>query len=272
MLTVIEKTNAKSTLKISGDVRVVLEGCVTKKNIKGVESDAFRFALGSGTFNTPESLGEALILGGASYVSWVEEGGVRTEMHHHVTSPFILGLDKQQVAAALLYHAPEDEPITLKMLYEELAQQHVQGFAIVGQANIIELYSTYMHKPPIFGVNINQHAAEYWHQIPKETDKQICFFGVVIPNKAKKHYSPQLINRAFYQNPHESKVISMASHTHGAVLTSEQLKQPANTQAFFGQLQDFMPKASVSIRHLLMQSLIHEGIFAIFPLDNMVDG
>ncbi len=267
MFEIIQKSSTKAILKLSGNVQAVLEGCVTNKTLVPLESSDFSFALGSGTFSISDNLGEALIVDSAPYISWVDGASVRTERHHSLKSPFMLGLDKHQVAAELLYQKPGSTPITLKDLYQELTTQHPQGFAIVGQANFTELDSVYLQKPPIFGANIIQHSADYWKKIPKEANKQACFFGIAIPNQAKKYYSGDLLMSAFYQNPNESNVISMLSHTHAAVLKHEPIKKTTNTQELYQQIQDRMPMAS--IRRLQMPSVLHEGVFAIFSLSGL---
>lgn len=270
MLKIIEMQGQGSTLKLVGNVLLVLEGCVNPKVIQPIEPAQFNFALGSGTFSSEQQVGEALVINGKPYISWQENNKLVTQTQAEMQSPFLMGLDKEQKPSELLYYKPtatSTAPISLATLYEELAKQHHTGFAIVGHAKFEEFDTTYIKKPPIFGEVLIEHPADYWGQSESEKQKSVCFFGVVITNKEKKNYPNELLRKAFYQNPHESQVSSCFGHTHGSVVQGG-LREPGNSQVFFSNLQNL---SLTSVRHVLGHSLIQEGAFAIFPFDKILE-
>ena len=115
---------------------------------------------------------------------------------------------------ALLFHYNPSSPLSLQQLYEGFAKQHPKGYGILGKALFSELHSSQI-----------------------ETQKVVCFFGMVSPPKD--------------------------SHTQGALLHTESLNIPKSFSEFFQTLQD-LPIAST--HHLLTQSTIQEGTFALFPI------
>jgi hypothetical protein len=124
-----------------------------------------------------------------------------------------IDLDPSHFRFTMLFHYKPSAPLSLQLLYEGFAKQHPKGYGILGKALFSELHSSHV-----------------------ETQKVVCFFGVVTPPK---------------------------SHTHGALLHAESLDVPKGFSEFFQTLQD-LPIAST--RHLLTPSTIQEGTFALFPI------
>lgn len=261
MLQVQVMSEKSAELKIVGDVTTVLEGHVSPNTMQTLDRDKFRFALGSGSFTNETHLGETIFIENSPYVSWAE-GEVKTESHDKIETPFLMGLDNNQEAGALINFHPHT-PDTLQHFYEQLAKYYPHGFAIVGQSLFAELHTTYLKKPPIYSENINQSSSAYWAKVKPEEHVSVCFFGVVIPDKASQKFPKALLKKAFYHNPSEEKASTLLNHTHGALLKSRWLHLPENLKDFFHPLHNLRV---VSIRHVLTQSLILKGSFAIFPI------
>jgi hypothetical protein len=259
MKKIIEKNNRRSVLQITGNVRDVLEGRVTEKLLKPIEAGQFQFALGAGTFSNEMCAGETIVIEGQPHVSWAAHDKVLTQTGAHFKTPFLMGLDPHQKPAELFSYRPA-APISLQNFYEELALQNPSGFAMAGLAEASELHSTYLKKPPVYGENINEHQSAYWAEIPAETEKNLCFFCVVIPPEGKEKFPSKILQKGFYQNPRESKAAALLSHSHGAVLESN-IPTPQNFS---------LKNLSVAaVRHILTSTLLKAGVFALFPLNDI---
>lgn len=263
MFQTIMKAPNTTTLKIVGDVLCVLEGHVNPEVMH--PRSQFRFALGSGSFSDVSRLGETIVLESKAYVSWTEANKQYTQGQKPIATPFLMGIERDEKAGALLHYKPST-PNSLLNCYEELANQYPEGFTVLGRALFSELHSTYIKKPPIYGENINENTSAYWAQIPMEKESLACLFGVVIPSTQNK-FPQETLNRAFYKNPHETHGSSLMNHTHAAVLKSGSLHKPKDLDDFYSMFKD---QPVDSVRHFLTQSLIREGVLAIFPLEQII--
>lgn len=227
-------------LTVVGDVRTVLEGRVTEKELLSVAPNQFRFALGAGTFSGLEAVGEAIIIESKPFVSWVEKEELKTSFGSTLRTPFLVGIteetkgERQERGFFTL--------TSLNHLYEELSLEFPSGFALAGRALLSELHGTYLKKPPIYQENINEEQEAYWSKCSVDKNRQVFLFGIVVPKEEESPIPSNLLNRIFYQNPQE-KASAFRSHTHTAIV------QPPG------------------VRHLLTTSLMDEGVFSIFPFN-----
>lgn len=252
----VQTSNLEATLKITGNVKSVLNGTATK--LQEVDQKQYRFALGSGSFTSPEKMGETLILENRIHVSWVENSTVKTGSNAKVFTPFLVGVDDQQKEKGIYTYSPQtSRPI--QKLYQELLLQFTHGFAIVGQFLFSELQTTYLKTSPIYGEDINQNADKYWHPVIKDKDRTVCLFGVVFPDASKDKSLEANLSKALYQSPKETKSFPFMSHTHGALQESGF----GEGKDLFSHLKTMKPQA---IRHLLTQSSIKKALFAIYPI------
>ncbi len=263
MKQILKKQNSSSILQIAGDVQDVLKGQANL--LQPIEPMRFRFALGSGSFFDKTAIGETIVIEKVPHISWISKSQPRIQSGRDAKTPFLMGLDEHQTGTELFYYKPA-EPISLELFYEQTSRQYPEGFAVVGEAQMAALHSTYLKKPPIYGENINEHQADYWMKIPMESHRHLCFFAVVIPSEGKKRFPSEVLNKAFYQNPHETNQVPFLSHTHGALLTSSMDQKPESFDDFFQNLKNLPITA---VRHVLNPSLIQEGVFAIFSVEQI---
>lgn len=241
-------------LKIKGDIHLVLEGKVRPNVLHEISQDEFQLALGSGTFSHIEHVGEAIMIDGFAYVSWVEEGHVHTKKDKCLKTCFLMGIKEK---ASHPSYREFSTAITLQNFYEEEAKQYPEGFVVTGEVYCKELHSTYLQKPPIYGENINQNSEKYWAHIPFEKDKVVKIIGVVIPDKGRQKFSQEILNRAFYHNPQEKQKTTLMSHTHCAILEKK-------------DIGDVKENKVSSVRHLITSTLMQKGFFSFFPLESII--
>lgn len=265
MFQAISKSEKKSILKISGSMKIVEEGQVISTSLHPVHRSQFRFALGEGSFTDEHALGEALILDSKQYVSCLKDGKVHTESKEHFTSPFLVGIDsKQQVGALIRYKS--SSPISLHALYDKLSKQYSNGFAIVGYALAQDVKCTYLQKPPIFRENITAQHTEYVSQVSTFTNQGISFFGVVIPVGARDSLSKTMVERMFPHRFQKGEEGAFSSRTSVAILGTGSIVLPKEMHQFL----EFVKNGSVtSVAHMLPQSILQEGSFAIFPIEDI---
>lgn len=261
----LDKKEGSTILYLHGSVQTVLEGTVSAFHLKKIDLNQFHFALGAGTFSDKEKIGETAVLHMQPYVSWVEKKKVHAETQKILKSPFLMGIN-ERMAQGYLIHEKDTSKLTLQQLYEQLAEQHEKGFAIVGHMRFSSLHSTYVQLPPIFKENINEKSKKYWAEPLKEKNMSCCFFGVVIPQTAQEVFSLDLLKKAFYENPKESKKSPLSSHTHGAVLSEYTLPQVQDFASFYPTFDKLEIKG---VRHLLTSSVIEEGYLGIYPIDKI---
>lgn len=236
----------KNTLKILGSVQTILAGRVTDADMKSFNED-FRFALGGGSYAGLHGIGETMVIDGKPYVSWIDGGKLHTESQGDFQCAFLMGIDRQQVAAVSTYFMPA-KPVSMQTMYADLTEKYPEGFAILGSAMMAELHAVYLKKPPIFHENINDLQKEYWGSEGVKKEQSALFFGVVIPEQTKAKFA-SVLSKAFYHNPGDTQNSPFDSHTHVALLQSE--------------------KTIVGVRHMHTQTLIREGIFTLYPIGNI---
>ena len=207
----------KTSILLSGNVLSVLEGEVDAAHLHAIAPSQFTFALGAGTFSDSHCIGETLILDTIPHVSWVEKGELHTKTAPSLKSPFLLGIQVTPSEGITRYQKFLS-PKTLQSLYQDLSRGFPSGFALLSCSSLESAHSTYLKKPPIFHENINENSASYWASSDPEQKKIAHTFGVVIPAAAKERFAPELLQRAFYQNPKESHLAQLQSHTHAAFL------------------------------------------------------
>lgn len=266
MVQTLVKGEHKTVLKISGNVLYVIEGDVDPTTMQPIRLEDFRFALGSGTSQKPESLGETIVIERKPYISWMEKGKLVTREQTSFSSPFLMGIDDKQILGALVHSQPTP-PSSIEYLYQELAHRYPMGFAILGCALLAECHTTYLKKAPIHHENINKNHDAYWAAPKKEKNQNVCIFGVVLPETAKEKFPPDVLKRGFYHNPAEPRHHSFDSHTHAALLDAGPEKWPHNMNEFFKSLKNLPVNG---VRHLLTQSILQEATFAIFPLGSII--
>lgn len=266
MLTTLSQNEKKSLLKISGSACTVSDGYVDEGALHVIRRNQFRFALGVGTFSDIHEMGEAIVLESRPYVTTVQAGVVRTETQEDFSTPFLVGLDAHQSAGAFLQYKASS-PISLHSLYDKILHQHVEGFAIVGYAQASDLQSTYVKKAPIYKENINRKHSEYWARTCFDKNRSICFFGLVLPSEAKKKYPKELLSRLSYENPFQEGSAPFLNHTNVAVLDAGSFVAPKEMHRFLEYVKE---SPVVSVQQMLMQSMMQEGSFAIFPIGDIV--
>ncbi len=265
MISVLHTSKQKATLKIFGDLDTIAEGKLNAERMTLIDSKQFRFALGGGSFSNEKRYGEAIVLSGKPCVSWFEAGKLHTTAKGHFYSPFLMGVEESQQFGALL-HCKPPAPLPLEGIYEELAKQYPQGFALVGYAMAAEFQGRYIKKPPIYQENMGQHLSSYLTDPCLEKQKAFCFFGVVIPPQST--FADHLLRKAFYRDPQQPRSSILQSHTHAALLEPAPAKNfPNNEKAFLSLLEK---PAISSVAHLLTQSLIQEAVLGLYILDKII--
>lgn len=252
-------------LKILGNVQIVLDGVAGEKNLHLLSEFPFQYALGAGTFSEKEKIGECLVLQGRAHVCWVDEGQEISERNHRAHVPFLMGIDQNQKAAEIFTY-DSASPITLDSLYEKYAEKYPSGCAILGLSLVKVLRATYLKKPPIYSKNVNENHSEYWADASADPLKVIGFFGVFISPAARKKYPENILGRAFYKNPGETKASPIESHTHAVILSLKDVNLVKNLEEM-GQILTQTPIHGV--RHLLTSTEIMKGSFALFPFDQI---
>lgn len=256
----------KTTLKISGNVLYVIRGEVDPDTLKPINLDDFRFALGSASLQDPQSFGEAIVIERRPFISWIANGKLATKEEPKMTSPFLMGIDDKQILGALIHCQPEP-PSALHELFLELSQRYPMGFALLGCAQLLQCHSTYLKKAPVHKENIIEMHKEYWAPDKVDRNQPVCIFGVVIPEPARQKFPEEILQKGFYRNPAEAARSGFDAHCHAALLSEGPEKMPHNMNEFFKSLKD-LPVTGV--RHLLLQSVLQEATFAIFPLNDIV--
>lgn len=248
----------KSSLKIFGNVLDILEGRVTQRILHSVDSAKFRFALGGSSLCDEHGVGETLIIEGLPHISWVQAGKLCNASQSRAFTPFLMGIDQNQPIEGLQRVSSK---VSLEDFYGELSKNYPMGVAVAGSFRMEELRGVYLKKPPIYHENINEHHASYWSCEQASPQAVVFLFGVVIPPLAKKTFPKEVLEKGFYCNPKEKKVLNFDSHTHAAFVDS--LVRTENLAQFLEGLKKL--KVS-SVRHVLTNSIIQEGNFILFPL------
>lgn len=260
MLKILRSEEKTATLHIFGDLSVIATGTLDSTKMQPISQTHFRFSLGGGSFTTEKAYGETLILEGNPYVSWFESGKLQTQGQRPLLSPFLMGITPDQPIHSILHFTPST-PCPIEQLYEELAQQHPQGFALIGYANAAEFQGRYVKKPPIYGEPMAQNLSAYLTDPSSECDQPFLFFGVVIPPHST--LPDAQLRRAFYRDPQALRPSNLQSHTHAALI---QAPCPQQEEELFTLLH----KPNVlSVAHLLTSTLIKEAFFAVYQLQKI---
>lgn len=271
--------NNTSALKIIGDVRTVLNGCVTESKLQENVLNRLMFGLGGGSFTDCMSLGETIVLNQIGYGTHVDsqvdinadvdvnakDRLIETKGKKDLKSPFLMGLEKNCRPSTLL-QVDSTNGIDLNRLYEKFGQG-LYGYAFVGSILFEKLYCTYLKKSPMFNESINDNVEQYWATTEEHLECYAYLFGVIITEKGINHFPKDMLQKAFYINPLEKNQGAIVSHTHAVLV---------DTIPPFGTLkqdlkfyESFEPTLIIGTRHILTQSILKEGLMAIFNINEI---
>lgn len=253
-----------SVLKVMGDVKIVLEGCVDASCMEEHVLDHLTFALGAGSFADCSCIGETIILNQIGYTCHVNA-------HSHLLtnkgaaglrSPFLMGIEKGGHPSALL-HIDLPKGISLDQLFERMGQG-LDGYAFVGCLLFETLVCSYLKKPPIFHENINENVEKYWAKTENHSQCYAYVFGVVIKEEGRQNFPQELLQRAFYVNPLEKNQGGTLSHTHAALVKNPPFLPDLKKDLRFYETLD--PSFVTGVRHIFTDSIVKEGLVALFKL------
>ena len=252
-----------SALKIIGDCKIVLNGCVNDAYMKEHVLDHLSFALGAGSFSDCACVGETVVLNQIGYTSHVNDSQLLTiKGEAGLKSPFLMGLEKEETPSALV-KVESQKGIELDHLFESMGPQ-LHAYAFVGCFLFKTLSCSYLKKPPIFHENINENMEKYWAKTEKNPLCSAYVFGVVIKEKGRPMFSPEFLERAFYVNPLEKNKGSLLSHSHAALVeTSPSFRELKKDLRFYETLN---PSLVTGVRHIFTDSIVKEGLVALFEL------
>jgi|GEM_PF-2431040 len=262
LLTFYKTFPFRSALKVIGDVKIVLNGCVTESLIKDHVLEHLSFALGGGSFSDCSCIGEAIVLNQIGYTSYVNPFShlVTVKGEKDLKSPFLMGIEKGESPSALL-HISLQEKLTLEQFFKRIGEHH-HAYAFSGCLLFETLSCTYLKKPPIFQESINEHVEKYWATAEKHSPAYAYVFGVVVTDKGRNAFSPELLGKAFYVNPLEKNKGDLLSHTHAALIDTPLVFQDLQTDLHFYKAVD--PSLITGVRHVLTDSVMKEGLLALF--------
>lgn len=252
----------RTALKVMGDVKIVLNGLVSESSMTPHVLEHLSFALGGGSFSDCSCIGEAIVLNQMGYTSYLNPSShlVTVKRAQDLKSPFLMGIEKGERPAALL-HINLQEGLTLEKLFKRIGEQH-DAYAFTGCLLFETLSCTYLKKPPIFQESINEHIDEYWATAEKHSPAYAYLFGVVVTEKGRNAFSPELLGRAFYVNPLEKNKGDLLSHTHAALIDTPLVFPDLQKDLHFYEAVD--PSSVTGVRHVLTDSIVKEGLLALF--------
>lgn len=252
-----------SALKIIGDCKIVLHGCVNDSCMKDHVLDHLSFALGAGSFSDCSCVGETVILNQIGYTSHVNAAQLLTiKGETGLKSPFLMGLGKEETPSALV-KIESQKGIELNHLFEHMGPQ-LHAYAFVGCFLFETLSCSYLKKPPIFHENINENMEKYWAKTEKNSLCPAYVFGVVIKEKGRHMFPKKFLERAFYVNPLEKNKGNLLSHSHAALVeTSPAFPELKKDLRFYETLN---PSLVTGVRHIFTDSIVKEGLVALFEL------
>lgn len=253
-----------SALKIIGDVKVVLNGCVKESCTEEHVLDHLAFALGAGSFTDCSCIGETIILNQIGYTSHVNAHThlLTTKGDMGLKSPFLMGLEKGEHPSALV-QIDLQEGIVLDQLFERLGERF-HAYAFLGCLLFETLSCSYLKKSPMFHEPINDNVEKYW---AKTENHPLCcayVFGVVIKEKGRHNFSNDLLERAFYVNPLEKNQGETLSHTHAALVETPLFFSDLKKDLRFYETLD--SSLVTGVRHIFTDSIVKEGLVALFEL------
>lgn len=258
-----------STLKIIGNIKTVLNGCVTEACLNEHALNYLKFGLGAATFSSCSCLGESVVLNKMGYSSYLDDKNqliIRTGTTD-LKSPFLMGLENDcQPSKLLEINSPRG--IMLNQLFNTLGEG-LLAYAFTGCLLFENLQSSYLIKPPIFNEPINDNVVKYWAKTDEHTQCYTHLFGVVIKEQGKKTFSSEILQKAFYVNPLEINQNEILSHTH-AVLIKETL--PFQTlKNDFRFYENNAPTSIMGIRHVFTHSIVKSGLLALFDISQITE-
>jgi hypothetical protein len=256
-----------SQLKIIGDVKTVLDGSVKEDNLQIRVLNKLTFGLGAGSFSDCTCVGETVILNQIGYTSYVDakEALVTVQGKKDLKSPFLMGLTKESKPSSFL-QLNYPEGMVLHQLQEQLGNG-LLAYAYVGCLLFEKLACSYLKVAPIHGESINDHAKKYWADTEEHPQCYAYLFGVVITEKGKENFSKEELGKAFYVNPLEKNQGGILSHTHAVLVkTSPSFSTLKDNLNFYDTLE---PASVVGARHVFTQSVVKEGLLAIFDISTI---
>ncbi len=251
-------------LHVTGNVQTVLNGYVDNTNLQDDILHQFKYGLGAGSFSDCTCLGEAIVLNQTGYNCYLnpENKIITHKKLSGLKSPFFMGLQLDSHPTHLLEINYEDG-ISLNDLFEEPTKEF-HAYAFVGSFLFKNLACSYLKKAPIFKENINENSDKYWATTEEHPEIYAHLFSVVIRETAKQNFSAETLNKAFYINPLEKNRSSTLSHTHAVLVKNivnfSELKKDDH---FYEKLKT---DSDVEIRHVFTQSIVKQGLFALFNL------
>lgn len=253
-----------AALKVIGDVRTVLEGCVDASCMKEHVLDHLTFALGAGSFADCSCIGETIVLNQIGYTTHVNAQGhlLTNKGATGLRSPFLMGIEKGGDPSFLL-HIDAQPGISLDQLFERMGQGF-HGYAFVGSLLFEKLVCSYLKKPPIFHENINENVDKYWATTENHLQCYAYVFGVVITEEGRQNFPQELLQKAFYVNPLEKNQGGTLSHTHAALVKTSPFFPDLKKDLRFYETLD--PSSVTGVRHIFTDSIVKEGLVALFEL------
>jgi hypothetical protein len=135
-------------LTLFGTMQTVLRGECSAETVRSFSTERLAFGIGCAYLDGLEELGESVIVNHQGYVSWNENGQVKTASGSSLHTPVLMGLETVYSSDVELLSI--SEPIALADLYEQLGKRFPTGVAVIGSVRMATLQSTYIQKPPIF--------------------------------------------------------------------------------------------------------------------------
>lgn len=256
-----------SALKIIGDVKTVLNGLVEEGNMQKDVLNQLKFALGAGSFTDCSCVGESLVLNKIGYSCYLDNHSelMTSKGSSGLKSPFLMGIEWDCQPSSLL-QIDYPEGISLHELLENIGAE-LHAYAFVACLKFNNLACTYLKKAPIFKENINVHVAQYWAKTEEYPKCDAYLFGVVIKEKGKQKFPAEILEKAFYVNPQEKNKGSILSHSHAALVKeASSFAQLKTDLQFYEQLD---PNSVIGVRHVFTQSIVNEGLFALFKITDI---
>ena len=251
MIRFLEKTAEVSTLTLVGDVRLFLEGRISKEKLESVDALDFKFALGGATLNSLEEVGEAMIIHQNAFVSRLSQrGSLKCLSRRAPISPFFLvGVDPHQKYSALIEMEGEQ---SLALFYRELLSYYPDGFLIAGEALFPKLEGAYVHRCPKEGISPMKEFDAYLGE--EKRGYSLGYVVALVFDKEHGHIPADILGRIFYESPKQKGSLPFHSHSHVALINERDR----------GAID--IERDVCGIRHLYNSSTISYGRFFIYKI------
>lgn len=253
-------------LQIHGNVRIILEGKVSRENSQKMTRNTFSFALGGGWTSSIDHFGETVFLAGNPWLCPCNSQGKSVETGDFVLSPFLVGVQDTVPPFVIQHQPPTAQP--LPELYRELLQEYPEGCLAALLGDFTPLECTFVQLPPIYGENINDLYNKYWAPLESYDHSQACLVAVVLPSSAPTDFNPSLIQKFFYHNVRDPKSTDILSHTHGALLPElpASALNAGSPASFMKTVQNLKPGG---VRHISSQTRFRSGVMAVYPFSSL---